>query len=164
MTGERASSAVDDLERNALLWLVAQGDFEPVVRSACDLLVEGASGDALALLAGLSVHEDRWSANLDEVIFAALSEQGRPLPPRGTEAAQTAAVRAMAAEALLGRLSPRDLAGWAHRVVGHQGAAMAQPLVELDDRYDMAEYDGSPLEPLDREALALCRGIASHRQ
>lgn len=140
--------------------MVGQGDFEPVVRSACDLLVEGASGDALALLAGLSVHESRWSCDLDEVIFAALGEQGRPLPPRETDEAQAAAVRALAAEALLGRLHPRDLAAWAHRVVGHQGTAMAQPLVDLDDRYDWAEYDQGAVEPLHREVLAFCRAVA----
>ncbi len=126
------------------------------------MLVEGASGDALAGLAGLSVHEDRWSSDLDEAIFAALAEQGRPLPPRGTQEAQAAAVRAMSAEVVAGRLSPRDLAAWAHSVVGHQGAPMAQPLVDLDDRYDMAEYDDAPVAALDSEVLAFCRAVAGH--
>lgn len=33
-------------------------------------------------------------------------------------------------------------------------------LVDLDDRYDMAEYDEAPVEHLDREALTCCRAVA----
>ena len=155
--------AVADLERHALLWLVGQGDFEPVVRSACDLLVAGFDGEALARLAGLSVHEDRWSSGLDEVIADALAEQGRVLPARDTEEATVAVVRARSAEALAGRLHPRELAAWAHRVIGHEGAAMAQPLVDLDDSYDLAEYEGAPLRALDAKVLTFCREAVHQR-
>ena len=163
MTAGRAS-AVADLERHALLWLVGQGDFEPVVRSACDLLVQGLDGEALVNLAGLSVHEDRWASGLDEAVTAALMEQARALPARDTDEAQVAVVRALGAEALAGRLHPRDLAAWAHRHIGHTGADLAQPLVDLDDRYDLAEYDEVPLNGLDSQVLAFCRELAEHQR
>ncbi len=149
--------ALDDLERHAVMWLVGQGDFATVVLAACDVLAEGASGAALADLAGLSVREDRWAPENEAVMQAALAEQGRALPPRGTAEAQVLAVRAMCADAVAGRLAPRDLAAWTHTVVGHDGAAMAQPLVDLDDRYDVTEYTDERPDDLDREVLTFCR-------
>ena len=157
-----AGDALTALERHALLWLIGQGDFEPIVRSACDVLVAGADGEALAALAGMSVTADRWSSDVEQAVFDALSEQGRALPPRGTEQAEAAAVVALCGDVLAGRMTPRDLAAWAHRVVGHGGAAMAQPLVDLDDRYDMTEHTAETEEQLDAEVQQFCRQVA-HR-
>lgn len=152
--------ALDDLEREAILWLVGQRNFEAVVRAACDALVSGGSGEALATLAGEPSREPVYVADMDDEIVAALAEQGRPLPPRHTPEAQEAAVVAMARHALRGHVSPRDLARWAHETIGHDGVAMAQALVDLDDRFDTVDYSNESLEILDGEVLDFCRTIA----
>jgi hypothetical protein len=69
----------------------------------------------------------------------------------------------MASEAVQGRWVPRELAAWAHRVIGHDGATIAQPLVVLDDEYDCIEYTNQRVEDLDAEVLAYCRDLVSRR-
>jgi hypothetical protein len=109
----------------------------------------------------VSVHADRWASDVDDTIRAALAEQGRPLPARGSAEAKELAVRAMAAEALSGRWIPRELAAWAHRVIGHQGPVMGQPLVDLDDCYDTLDYTDETEADLDARVLAFCRAMAA---
>ncbi len=156
-----AVEAVEALHRTAALWLVSESGLEPVVRAACDALVAGVDGDNLAALAGVSVHATEFDADADELIHAALAEQGRPLPERFSAAAQEAALVAMASEAVQGRWVPRELAAWAHRVIGHGGAAIAQPLVVLDDEYDCIEYTNQRVEDLDAEVLAFARDVVA---
>lgn len=150
----------DALVESALLWLIGQGAFEQVVRDACDILVGGWAGSAVAELAGLSIHADRWSGDAEQVVHDALIELDRELPPRGTDAAQAAAVTAMCRTALAHRIIPRELAAWAHRAVGHDGVWMAQALVELDDQYDLCgtRYGGDSHD-LDARILDYCRSV-----
>jgi len=117
--------AVESLRREAALWLVSERGLEAVVRAACDALVAGLDGESLAALTGVSVHASELEADADELIHAALAEQGRPLPERNSAAAQEIALAVMAPEAVQSRWVPRELASWAHRVIGHGGAALA---------------------------------------
>ena len=154
-----APEALDALHVQAVLWLVEERGVEPVVRAACDALVAGMDGEALQALAALSVHAHSYDSEVDQTVRAALAEQGRPLPARGSDEAKEAAVHAMASQALRGQWIPRELAAWAHRVIGHQGPEMAQPLVVLDDRYDMVAYGDEVAEDLDEQVLSFCRTV-----
>jgi hypothetical protein len=154
-------TAIDELYVQAVLWLVDERGLEPVVRAACDALVAGLDGAELQSLAALSVHSSSYDSEVDQTVRAALAEQGRPLPPRGSDEATEAAVRAMAREALRGRWIPRELAAWAHRVIGHSGPALAQPLVNLDDCYDALDYSGDTEADLDAQVLSFCGSVVT---
>lgn len=155
--------ALDALYRQAVLWLVEERGVEPVVRAACDTLAAGLDNEALRELAARSVHSASYDGEVDELIHAALSELGRPLPARETDAAKRAAVVAMASEMLAGRLTPRELAAWAHRVIGHTGPEEAQALVSLDDCYDELEWAQETEEDIDRHVLEEARKLAARR-
>ena len=159
-TGSELTRALDALEQAAVLWLIGEGHFADVVRAACELLVAGGEGDALAALAGEPANEPAYVQDMDDALHAALAEQGRPLPLQHTPEAQEAATVAMAKRALHG-VSPQDLAAWAHRAIGHAGVPMAQPLVDLDDRYDTLGYSSDLRATLDREVLAYCEAVAA---
>lgn len=161
MTDEQALAA---LYTQAVLWLVEERGVEPVVRAACDALVAGLDGEALRALAARSVHSMSYDGEADEIVHAALLEQGKPLPRRETDAAQRTALVAMASEMLAGRLTPRDLAAWAHRVIGHSGVKEAQTLVSLDDCYDELEWAQETEQDIDKriseEASRLTSGCS----
>lgn len=156
-----APNLLDGLEQEAVLWLIGQGRFADVVGTACDLLVAGYEGDALVELASEPRREPVYPADMDDALRAALAEQGKPLPARESAELQVRAVVAMARRTLAGTFAPRQLAAWTHQVVGHQGVLMAQPLVDLDDRYDTLEFSKDTAERLDGEVLDFCRLVAS---
>jgi hypothetical protein len=58
----------------------------------------------------------------------------------------------MCRRALRGEVEVREVARWAHQVIGHEGPPDLQPLVELDDQYDMADI--GPLTLADVDELA----------
>ncbi|MFD3701141.1 hypothetical protein ACFWUZ_34315 [Streptomyces sp. NPDC058646] len=82
-----------------------------------------------------------------------LDELGLVFYPRGSEAGQEAAVRALAHQMLAGRLTPRELASRIHQWFSHQ-LPLAERLAELDDEYDIVEYGDRTLAQLDAEVTA----------
>ena len=149
-----------ELFRQAALWAVEQRSAEGVVRAACDALVAGVDGKHLAELAGLSVTVHR-DAETVTIVSDALEEQGLPQLVIGSEDALVAATQVVAEEVLRGIRTPRAAAAWGHRVVGHEGPARLQTLVELDDRYDSVEYSTDDPEDLDGEVVVFCRWLIS---
>lgn len=158
MTNEQA---LHDLYIQAVRWLVEERGMEPVVRAACDALVAGLDGEALRSLAARSVHSSSYDGAADEVVHAALTEQGRPLPERETDEVKRAAALAMASEVLAGRLTPRALAAWAHRVIGHTGPEDVQRLVVLDDCYDELAWEEQTEADIDQQVIAEARRLAA---
>jgi hypothetical protein len=156
-----ATTAQDRLYRQAALWLVEERGMEPVVRAACDALVAGVDSENLRSLAAISVHASDYDSEADDVIHAALAEQGKPLPERGSTEAQEIALRAMAEEVVEGMVAPRALAEWAHRVIGHSGVEAAQGLVGLDDVYDELTWAEETEEDVDRMVLAEAQRVIS---
>lgn len=131
-----SDSVLDALYDNALLWSLGFVSAADVVRSACDVLVAGQGGMAMAMLAGVHL---RWAdQEAPELMPDALAEVGLPFFPRGSEAGRAAGLAAMAARVLAGVLKPRELTAWAHGVIGHEGCELGQPLVALDDQYHLA--------------------------
>ena len=147
----------------AALWSAEFGDAAAIVRAACDVLAAGHGGMAVAMLAG--VHLRRADADAPELLPDALAEVGLPFMPRGSEAGQVYWLSTVAARVLTGAISPRELAAWAHRTIGHDGIDLAQRLVTLDDEYDvedaMAGYNGHPADTsaLDAEVIAEARRL-----
>jgi hypothetical protein len=58
-------------------------------------------------------------------------------------------LRETVSEVLAGRVSLRTVTSWAHDVIGHNGAQVAQTIVELDDQADakgfVAEAESRPV-------------------
>lgn len=71
----------------------------------------------------------------------------RRTPWSKADDAQLVAAYHYASQTIDGTLPLRELASWAHRIVGHEGHPIAQELVELDDAYDA--YDGWGGQPDD---------------
>ncbi len=148
-----------ELFRQAALYAVEQRTAEGVVRAACDALVAGADGERLAELAGLSVTARR-DAETVTAISDALEEQGLPKLVLGSEEALNAATQVVAEEVLRGMRTPRAAAAWAHRVVGHEGPARLQTLVDFDDRYDSVEYSTDDPKDLDEDVMVFCHWLS----
>ena len=130
-----------------------------IVDMACDALVAGLDGEGVRAVAGTSVGHEDWT--FDASVQTMLAELGREFPGRGTAIAQLGAVQAMCRRCLDGSVSPRELARWAHVVVGHSGAPEAQVLVELDDAYDTVGYSEETSDDLDKSVTEEARRLAS---
>ena len=123
----------------AALWNIDAARTKDVIDAACDVLATGVDGPAMRTLASMSVSPLLSPFEVDGPLADALEEVGATLPPRQTDAAVEAAVRAMARRTLRGDMTPRELVNWAHRVITHTGVEMAERLVTLDDQYDLAQ-------------------------
>ena len=128
-----------------------------VISAAVDALVAGIDSPSLRELAGVSAEEDYWT--LRPLVEGTLDELDISYPGPGTDEIQVAAARAMCKRLLKGSLPPREFAAWAHSTIGHEGAARLQPLVELDDVYDVSEYTGDNLQDLDDAARSEARRL-----
>ncbi len=137
------------------LWLVREKPATGVVLAACDLLVAGLGGEAVARLAALTRREA--DIELPILLPEVMRELGLPHHGRGTTGGREEGLRAMAARALSGELTPRELTKWSHRVFGHEEEGWR--LSELDDAYDVQAVDSD--EELDAEVLAEARRLTA---
>jgi hypothetical protein len=92
------------------------------------------------------------------VLPAALAELGLDFYPRGSRDGQEAAAAALAAQAVAGSLTPRELAAAIHRHFGH-GLPLAERLAALDDEYDLGAYATMTPEQIDQEVIAEARRL-----
>lgn len=154
--------AVQRFVDTAALWNVDSTSTESLIRAACDVLVAEADGAAMRMLAAVTMSPMVSVWEVADLVDAALAELVISLPPRETEDAAEAAVRSMAARTVRGEIQPRELAAWAHRVIGHEGPAMAQTLVELDDAYDLSVdgYEDRTIAELDADTVREARRLA----
>lgn len=127
------------------LWLSGHGRQRAFVEAACDLLYEGHDGDGIARLAGHPFDDEADTHTVEEDLRAALRDLRTGLPGRETEELLLLSLKAMCRRHLRGEVNERELASWAHRVVGHTGPGIAQPLVEADDAYDLIEDGFAPV-------------------
>lgn len=145
--------AASSLRDAGALWLSGYGRQRPLVEMACELLSQGQDGDGIARLAGHPFDDEPDTHAVEEDLRAALRDLQSELPQRETDELMLAALRAMCRRHLRGELSERDLAEWAHRVLGHGGPGIAQPLVDADDQYDLIEDGFAPIRRPDGEEL-----------
>ena len=148
--------ATGTLQDTAALWSIDAVSPQAVVGCACDALIAGLDSPSLRILAGLTRAEADYQV-LD-ILPAALAELGLDFYPRGSCSGQEAAVRALAAQAVSGSLTPRELAAAIHRHFGH-GLPLTERLAALDDEYDLGEYATMTHEQIDREVIAEARRL-----
>ena len=129
---------------------------QTVVRCACDALIAGLDSPSLRLLAGLTRGEADYY--VPDVLPATLAELGLDFHPRDSRGAQEPALRALAAQAGSGSLTPRELAATVHQHFGHT-LPLAERLASLDDEYDLGPYATLTREQIDQEVIAEARRL-----
>jgi len=152
-----ADDRCDRLQDAAALWSIGEVTSADVVTCACDALVEGIDTPSLRILAGLTRSEA--DIEVPDVLPAALEELGLDFYPRDSHAGREAAARALAVQAVLGRLTARQLAARIHRHFGHQ-LPLVERLAFLDDEYDLRDYAGRTTEAIDQEVMSQARQLA----
>lgn len=124
------------------LWRTSPREGTPeLIAAATDLLVLGFDGPAVRTLAGMSAGDSQYEV---EPVVADILEQldARQLLEPSRE---RAGLEARLVKFLDGDLALRELSGWAHTVIGHDGDADCHPFVNLDDIYDDWENAGHDL-------------------
>ena len=144
------------LQDTAALWSIDAVSPQAVVSCACDALIAGLDSPSLRILAGLTRAEA--GHRVLDILPAALAELGLTFYPRDSGGGQEAAARALAAQAVAGSLTPRELAAAVHRHFGHR-LAVADRLAVLDDEYDLGAYATMTREQIDREVIAEARRL-----
>ena len=161
LTREGATSLLADA---VAIWRLQPGSVKDVIDAAVDCLVADVDTPSLRVLAGADPRDSRWV--LEPLIEDTVRELG--LPELLSVSPQRAALTVMLRRFKANEVSGRELAGWAHTHVGHDGDADCQPFVDLDDAYDVADYTGQSLSELDRwthdEADAFLAGRPSPRR
>ena len=152
MTEPSALTAMRDV---VALWYVDQSTCAEIVYAACDLLAAEFDGPALRQLGAVSI--DDAYAEVPPLLEAAMTDVGLPYLAPDSAAAELAGLRAMAARALSGAITPRELTAWVHGRFGHTRLELAESLAALDDDYDIGHLD---VVEIDGEVLAEARRIA----
>jgi hypothetical protein len=152
--------ATGTLQDTAALWSIDALSPQAVVRCACDALIAGLDSPSLRILAGLTRAEADY--HMPDMLPAALAELGLDFYPRDTRGSQEAAARALAAQAVSGSLTPRELAAAIHPTSGTT-LPLAERLAALDDEYDLGAYATMTREQIDQEVIAEAR-LLTHRQ
>lgn len=149
--------ALADLQAAAAMWSVDRCSHADVVAAACTALVAGVDSPSLRQLAGVSA----LAANVEvpDLLPLALAELGLQFFDRGSASGQVAAAGVMARRCLGGRVSPRELVEWAHNTFTHGSNDRLEPLLVLDDKYDIIEYCGMTPQELDAAVLTACRNL-----
>ncbi|MEZ0581207.1 hypothetical protein [Nocardioides sp. MH1] len=137
------------------VWRISPATVGDVIDAAVECLVAGIDSPSLRELAGASPKESQFA--LEPLISDALVELN--MQEVLTADVQRAALGAMLRKVHAGQLEMRELAGWAHRFVGHDGDTACQAFVDLDDMYDDAEYSGRDLVVLEQWAADAARAF-----
>ena len=148
------------LQDAAALWSIYAASSQAVVACACDALIAGLDSPSLRVLAGLARREADYE--VPEILPAALTELGLIYYPRGSGGGEEAAVRALAAQAVSGALTPSELAAAIHRHFGH-ALPLAGRLAQLDDEYDLGSYSTMTQEQIDQEVMTEARQLTRER-
>ncbi|MFD8754277.1 GNAT family N-acetyltransferase [Kitasatospora sp. NPDC059577] len=144
------------LQEQSDLWSTGAATGRTVIDAACEALVAGLDGPALRELAACSYGEA--FTDLDDLLPPALAEQGLVFHPHGSRSADGAALRALAARFLDGKMTARELTRLVHQCFGHE-LDEADPLSCLDDEYDILAYGPRSREEVDADVLAEARRL-----
>lgn len=136
MSGDAAteSTGLFDLLVARALWIVQSDAAPTAIDAATRALVQGVDSGPLRELAGAT--PDINVFELGALIESALSSAEVDVGELTEDDALQLVTRHHAERVLRSEMDIRELTGWAHSKIGHEGPAWAQELVELDDRYD----------------------------
>ncbi|MGW0472244.1 hypothetical protein [Streptomyces coeruleorubidus] len=157
MTSTEAAAIA--LQDHAALWSVGEIRASDVVHAACDALVAGLDTPGLRILAACTSAEADYDVH--ELLPVALDELGHTFYPATGDAGREDAARALARRMLAGELTPRELTSRIHQRFGHE-LPLTERLAELDDEYDVLEYDNATVDQVDAEVTAEARRLAAH--
>ncbi|MEU5573905.1 hypothetical protein [Streptomyces coeruleorubidus] len=157
MTSTEAAAIA--LQDHAALWSVGEIRASDVVHAACDALVAGLDTPGLRVLAACTRAEADYDVH--ELLPVALDELGLTFYPATGDAGREDAARALARRMLAGELTPRELTFRIHQRFGHE-LPLTERLAELDDEYDVLEYDNATVDQVDAEVTAEARRLAAH--
>ncbi len=157
MTSTEAAAIA--LQDHAALWSVGEIRASDVVHAACDALVAGLDTPGLRILAACTRAEADYDVH--ELLPVALDELGLTFYPATGDAGREDAARALARRMLAGELAPRELTSRIHQRFGHE-LPLTERLAELDDEYDVLEYDNATVDQVDAEVTAEARRLAAH--
>ncbi|MFH9060365.1 hypothetical protein ACH4GM_03925 [Streptomyces coeruleorubidus] len=157
MTSTEAAAIA--LQDHAALWSMGEIRACDVVHAACDALVAGLDTPGLRILAACTRAEADYDVH--ELLPVALEELGLTFYPATSDAGREDAARALARRMLAGVLTPRELTFRIHQRFGHE-LPLTERLAELDDEYDVLEYDNGTVDQIDAEVTAEARRLAAH--
>lgn len=154
------------LHHAATLWAAEVAGPDHLIRAAAEAVAAGLGGIGLARLAGAPSGTIDW--NFSDLVREALGEVALDLDDPRSEAARLSALRLLCRQILESGRPAREVARWAHRAIGHGGPQMGEPMVVLDDMYDLADDGFYDRQTMLREALkaaqAVLRGGAPNRE
>ncbi|MFJ8142779.1 hypothetical protein [Streptomyces sp. NPDC096013] len=157
MTSTEAAAIA--LKDHAALWSMGEIRASDVVNAACDALVAGLDTPGLRILAACTRAEADYDVH--DLLPAALDELGLTFYPIASEAGKGAAARALARRMLAGELTPREFTFRIHQRYGHE-LPLTERLAELDDEYDVLEYDDRTVDQVDTEVTTEARRLVTH--
>ncbi|MEW1953625.1 hypothetical protein [Terrabacter sp. NPDC080008] len=128
------------------LYDIRATDAKSVVAAATELVATGLEGEGLVDLASKVVTPLTSPFEMDALVAVAREELG--MKQLSFEEATVRATQAQIRRWLHGDLTDRQLAGWAHRAIGHEGPAVLQELVVTDDMFDEIEFIGATPESI----------------
>lgn len=146
-----------ELQDAATLWVAEVSGPDDLIRAAAEAVAAGLGGLGLAQLAGEPYGTIDW--NFPDLVREALSEVSLHLDDARSDQAQLSALRLLCRQILESGRPAREVARWAHQAIGHDGPTSAEPMVVLDDMYDLAEdglYDSQTMQV---EALNAARAV-----
>ena len=132
------------------MWSLDAIPSEAIVDAATNALVAGLDSQSLRVLAGTLPAAA--AVEVPELLPRAMGELGLAFARGGTDG-QLPAARALARELTTGAVSARALVARMHRVFGHDTHALIEPLVVLDDVYDILEFTGQDEADVERQVL-----------
>ncbi|MEV0533217.1 GNAT family N-acetyltransferase [Kitasatospora sp. NPDC050463] len=152
-------AAVGRLQSRVVLWSAGELRARDVVEAACEALVAGLDGPALATLAACPYGEA--DIAVEDLLPPALDELGLTFRPPGSKGVEAVFLRALAGRLLAGEVTPRELARAAHRCFGHDFEP-AEPLALLDDDYGILGCTDRSEADIDAEVWAEARRLTAH--
>ena len=142
----------EELAADLALWSVGELTTVEVIRMACDALVSGLDSQSLRELAGASERTSEYE--IEDLLERVAVDFGLEFYARDSLEGRLAASRVLARECVAGRLEPREFARWMHTRIRHGYEDVGiETLVSKDDKYDVRELMGNPVDDIDRQVL-----------
>ncbi|MDF2146856.1 hypothetical protein [Knoellia sp. p5-6-4] len=135
-------------------------DSKSLVHAATDLLVSGVEGPAVVALASAVVTPVTSPFEMDALVLEAREELGMSQLDQDQTAIR--ASQSQLRRWLAGELTDRQLAAWAHGVIGHDGPSILQDLVVTDDMLDELEYIAATTDSIHRDLQDIAQRLLAY--
>ena len=134
-------------------------DAKQLVSAATQLLVDGIENDAVVALACQTVTSATSPFELDELVVRAREELGMTVLDHDARLLRVA--QAMVRSWGRGEVDDRELASWAHSLIGHQGPDVVERLVIIDDVFDCLECTSETPESIHQNLVRIAAELSA---